>query len=177
MALLIIGGTIGGLIPGVPVLFQKGKDAYKWLQSLRTSQRSDMLTKGLTGTKLTDGQYAFFEKTVLPELQEVAKTDFDAAYEASKKITQAEYDQALTKIRAEHQEEISQLAQQGKDAQSPVAQKELEEAVKDVKAGFDRDMSSIEEMYKRGVKEFEEAQEAIHQMAQREQMVSNAVDN
>lgn len=155
-------------------LASAGKGALKlgkWLKGLKPEQEANLLAEGIIPKDLEPNQYKFFQDEVVPELRQLAESEFKAAQEASVAENNAAYQQQLRRAQIEHEAILRETG-----AENAQAQEQYSNKLKQLAAEHQNKLSDIEQANKSAMQEFQEFDQAFQQQRAREQAVQNALN-
>lgn len=155
----------------IDTLFRGSKAAYNWYKNLGPGSQKSFINGKLNINELPPNSYRIYEEQVAPEIQRIARQEYESLYENAVKQADAEYKQSLSNVKAEHERALFQ-----EGIQKEIADQEYTNKLKQIAAEHEQNLATIEKENDLAVKEFSEMQEAFQKQKTRQSIVKNALD-
>ncbi len=163
-------GALDGIFRGVPA-------GYNWLKSLKPAQQSEILVKGILPENLTPNQYKFYETEIAPELQKVAREEYQNALEKAVMENENTYRQELANVKAAHEEDLFKRSQKNElsDQEYARAQQDYQNKLKQVGAEHENKVLEIKKQNDEALEQFEVDKKEFDTMKSRQRAVQQAI--
>ncbi len=158
-------------------LFELAPTAWNWIKSLNPGQQSEVLVKGVIPENLSPNQYKFYENEVLPEIQNVAKQEYEQAYAKAVEENNLSFEREMANTKAQHEKDLYEISKNKQASQEDFskAQESYDNKLKQVAAEHQAKTSQIEQQNELAAQEFEKQQQEYALLKTRQQVVNEAI--
>ncbi len=170
--------TFAGSHTGILGIFKGIPMGMQWINSLKVSQRANVLVDGVIPKDLNPNSYDFYAKEIVPELQKSAKNKWAEAYKAAAEKSDAEFAQKMEAVKQEHETKLRERAQKQdfNEQDFEKAKQEYQNKLKQVAAEHEAEVAKIEQENQVAQEQFQKDQKEFQKLQTRQQIVKDAIE-